>query len=62
LELGCWRWENGFRGHGAGNFMGRFTIARHNMKVNVSTNDGAGRSVHVNDLWSLKWHQNFVQQ
>jgi hypothetical protein len=62
LELGCWRWENGFRGHGAGNFMGRFTIACHNMKVNVSTNDGAGRSVHVNDLWSLKWHQNFVQQ
>jgi prepilin-type processing-associated H-X9-DG protein len=43
------------------NFMGRFAIDRHNRRINVVFLDGHVNTVMLSDLWSLKWHEGYVQ-
>ena len=44
----------------AGPNMTRFTIDRHDMRINVSFVDGHGGPVRLEDLWTLNWHKNWV--
>jgi hypothetical protein len=46
--------------HARGMFMGRFTIDRHDMAINVSFLDGGARHIQLTSLWSLQWHAAFV--
>ena len=39
--------------------MARFCMDRHNRSVNMAFVDGSSRSVRVNGLWDLQWHQQF---
>ena len=43
---------------GLGSYMGRFTINRHDWKVNVSTVDGSARHIRLAELWTLMWNRN----
>ena len=42
------------------NMLGRFTIARHERKTNVSFIDGHAETIPLERLKRLKWHQGFV--
>jgi len=47
-------------GNAQENFMARFCIARHGKGINMVFLDGHGTQVLDRDLWSLKWHKNWV--
>jgi prepilin-type processing-associated H-X9-DG protein len=40
--------------------MRRVTLDRHNKGVNVAMMDGSAGLIRVEELWSLRWHKNFV--
>lgn len=46
-------------GDGGANLMWRYTIDRHNRAINVALADGHVENVHLQSLWSLKWHRRF---
>lgn len=39
--------------------MNRFCVDRHDHLINAVFMDGSTRSVHVEELWQLKWHRKF---
>ncbi|MEM6259556.1 MAG: type II secretion system protein [Planctomycetota bacterium] len=41
--------------------MGRIQMYRHNKGINVSFDDGSANYVPIVDLWSLKWHRNYIR-
>ena len=45
--------------NGAGREMKHFCIDRHNEQVNMVFMDLSADSVHLKDLWRLKWHRTF---
>ncbi|UCG59979.1 MAG: type II secretion system protein [Phycisphaerales bacterium] len=54
--------ESGYPGypHGEGYFMGRFCVDRHKRAINVGFVDSRVDRVPLEELWTLKWHQNFI--
>lgn len=44
------------------NMMARFTVARHGHNINVGFLDGHGRTVPLDELKRLRWHNGFVYQ
>lgn len=42
--------------------MGRLQMYRHGQGINVAFDDGSANFVPVADLWSLKWHRNYIQK
>ena len=44
------------------NMMARFTLARHDKRVNIGFLDGHAESVLLDDLKQLKWHNGFQPQ
>jgi prepilin-type processing-associated H-X9-DG protein/prepilin-type N-terminal cleavage/methylation domain-containing protein len=54
------RANNGGSLGAAANTMGRFCIARHGKAINICFLDGHAATVLCRDLWSLKWHNNWV--
>jgi len=40
--------------------MMRFAIDRHNLSQNVGFVDGHAETIYVEELWELKWHQEYV--
>ncbi|AQT69082.1 type II secretion system protein G [Anaerohalosphaera lusitana] len=40
-------------------YMARFLIDRHNMAVNVGFTDTSVGTLKLDEMWSVKWHQNF---
>ena len=40
-------------------FMGRFAIDRHNWSINLNFIDGSVKSIELEELWSLAWHNNW---
>ncbi len=45
--------------HGEGYFMGRFCVDRHREAINIGFVDSRAERVRLEELWTLKWHQNF---
>jgi len=45
--------------HGEGYFMGRFCVDRHREAINIGFVDSHAERVRLEELWTLKWHQNF---
>lgn len=40
--------------------MRRYTTDRHNLNQNVGYVDGHGETIEIEQLWELKWHQEYV--
>jgi prepilin-type N-terminal cleavage/methylation domain-containing protein len=53
--------EQGYPGypHGEGYFMGRFCVDRHKKATNIGFVDSRVERVRLEELWTLKWHQEF---
>ncbi len=49
----------GLQPHQAGQFMGRFCIARHGKAINLVFADGSARTVPLPELWRLQWNLAF---
>lgn len=39
--------------------VGRFTLDRHNMRINMSFTDGHAETIHLGELWTYEWSKIF---